>query len=99
MKDSFFGGIIFCGLLISGDPANAQSWNQTMAPSNYWTSIVASADGTRLAALAGSACYVSINAGTTWSSNAFPTTVNGSILAASADGMHLVAATDNSGEI
>ncbi|HUC84880.1 MAG TPA: hypothetical protein VL970_06790, partial [Candidatus Acidoferrales bacterium] len=80
--------------------ALAQGWTLTGAPTNnYWTSIGASADGTRLAAMAGSACYTSTNSGLTWSTNPFITFENGTLLAASADGLRLVAATANSGEI
>lgn len=79
--------------------AHAQTWTQTSAPSNFWNSFVCSADGSKLAALAGTNFYTSTNSGVTWISNNFRIFIDGSILAASADETHLVAATDNSGEI
>lgn len=90
-----------CALLLAAHSAFAQAWTQTSAPSNYWTSIALSADGSRLAAVADDVqgIYTSTNSGATWTSNSFPADVNGTLLAASADGLHLVAATDNSGEI
>jgi photosystem II stability/assembly factor-like uncharacterized protein len=91
--------IIFCGLLAPDDFATAQTWTPTKAPSNYWYSVVSSADGSKLAAVANEVCYTSTNSGANWVSNSFPAADNQSILAASADGMRLVSATSNSGEI
>jgi photosystem II stability/assembly factor-like uncharacterized protein len=91
--------VIFCGLLATDNFATAQTWTPTIAPSNYWTSVVSSADGSTLAALAYMVCYTSTNSGTTWASNSVPAANNNSILAASADGLRLASATSNSGEI
>ena len=50
--------------------ASAQIWTQTGAPSQGWSSIASSADGTRLAAggqlSGGNSTFVSTNAGLTW---------------------------------
>jgi photosystem II stability/assembly factor-like uncharacterized protein len=91
--------IFFCVLFAVAIPGFSQTWMPTMAPTNYWSSIVSSADGNELAASVNKACYTSTNGGTTWISNNFPAAANGSLLAASADGIHLVSATSNSGEI
>jgi photosystem II stability/assembly factor-like uncharacterized protein len=99
MKHHALVAVTWCGLVVTNHTAFAQSWTQTMAPSNYWTSITLPADGTKLTALGGNACYTSTNGGATWLTNSFPTSINGTIAAASADGNHVVAATDNSGEI
>jgi photosystem II stability/assembly factor-like uncharacterized protein len=98
-----FHGVIaiafFC-LLMASRSASGQTWMQTSATSNYWTGIACSADGTKLAALGGSkACYTSTNSGNTWVSNSFPVSINNSLITASADGNHMVAATSNIGEI
>ena len=77
------------------------SWTQTSAPSDNWTSVAASADGTKLVALAaplwsgsnyldGGAIYRSSDAGTTWVQASAPSNV-WSCVASSADGTKLVA--------
>ena len=73
--------------LLTANFALAQTWTQTSAPTNLiWTSIVSSADGTKLAALSyGSAIYTSTNSGISWTSNATPANLWHSI-ASSADG-------------
>jgi len=94
--------------LLTANFTFAQTWTQTIAPTNnYWFSIASSADGSRLAALGQpttidfSAVYTSTNSGTTWISNSLPATrygqpaFNFEILAGSADGTQLVAAQDN----
>lgn len=68
------------------------TWTQTSAPSNFWSAVASSADGTKLAAAAsGDGIYTSVNSGTTWTETAAPTG-NWSALASSADGVKLVAA-------
>jgi hypothetical protein len=103
MKVHCFILVIVCWQLVAGYSATGQTWTPTSAPSNMWSSIVSSADGSKLAALADKVCFTSTNFGATWSSNGFPNSANGgdgfSLLAGSADGTHLVAATDNSAEI
>jgi hypothetical protein len=99
MKTNAVSMISFSCLLFSGNFGAAQTWMQTGAPSNYWTSIAASADGSKLTGVGNNVCYSSTNSGTTWTSNNVPAFGNGTLLTASADGMHLVAATDNTGEI
>ena len=73
------------------DSASAQIWFPTTAPSNNWTSVTASADGSRLVAVSGNGfIYTSSNYGSTWVSNTAPTT-NWAAVAGSADGTKLVA--------
>lgn len=84
-------------LALAGSSTFAQVWTQTAAPTNVWAAIVSSADGSRLAALASQACYTSTNSGVTWTSNSF--SASGAVLAASADGLHLVSGQNNTGEI
>jgi len=92
-----YQGVILSCLVVAGNSAFAQVWIQTAAPTNVWAAIASSADGSRLAALATQTCYISTNSGTTWTSNNF--SASGSVLAASADGLHLVSAQSNTGEI
>jgi hypothetical protein len=56
----------------------AKTWTQTSAPTNYWSSIALSADGSKLVAVAGSSpvftprispIYISTNYGSTWTPN------------------------------
>jgi hypothetical protein len=66
------------------------------APALNWTSVAASADGTKLVAVAGapsgySAIYVSTNSGATWWPTAAPVT-HWNCVASSADGVKLAAA-------
>ena len=75
----------------------AQTWTQTSAPSNTWTSVASSADGNRLFATSfGWKYYLSTNSGTTWTTNTQPqsgSTYGGwSCTASSADGSILVGA-------
>ena len=100
--------VIYVALVAVGS-ASAQIWTQTGAPTNYyWGSIVSSADGNKLAALAevpiggGSflpAVYTSTNGGRDWTSNGLPTYLgfprNLTVLAGSTDGSELVGAKDN----
>ena len=97
IRSKIYGVTVFCGLLAAANVGRAQTWAQTGAPTNSWASIVSSADGHELAALAFQCCYTSTNSGATWASNSFP--ASGSVLAAAADGKHLVSAQSNTGEI
>jgi hypothetical protein len=68
-------------------------WTMTTAPPNYWASIAASADGTKLVALSFNpgSIYTSTNSGGIWTSASAPTNYWQSV-AFSADGIKLVAA-------
>jgi len=74
--------------------ASAQKWTKTSAPTNYWTCIACSANGSNVIAGASGGhrgpLYLSTNSGTTWkitiATNEYWTSV-----ASSADGTHLFA--------
>ena len=76
------------------EPASAQTWVQTSAPSNNWASIALSADGTRIVAVAGGShagpIYTSTDYGVTWVSNSVTPEIWADV-ASSADGTKLVA--------
>ena len=77
----------------SGD--SGLTWTRTLAPSNYWTSVASSADGTTLLAAAGGRndlgmIYTSTNSGATWTATPAPSN-NWTSVASSADGARLVA--------
>ena len=80
---------IFC--LAQFHPASAQSWSQTSAPTNAWTAVASSTDGSHLVAVGGHFIYTSTDYGSTWVSNNAPA-VNWTSVASSADGTKLVAA-------
>ena len=89
------------GLLLTAtinyQSASAQTWTQTIAPTNVnWFSVASSADGSTLAALAGpNQIWISTNFGTSWTSNTVVFTGFGAwehaSLVSSADGFKLVA--------
>ena len=87
--------ITLCG----GFTAIAQTWTQTSAPTNVWSSIACSADGTKLFACGGGGIflgragpvYISSDAGATWTPTGAPSNYWANI-ASSADGTKLVAA-------
>ncbi len=84
------------GLFVLINQAFAQTWTQTSAPSNSWSSIASSADGTRLVAVAdGGGIYTSADSGATWRLTSAPIT-NWSSVASSASGTNLVALTGRS---
>lgn len=73
------------------------SWIAASAPSNVWTSVATSADGTKLVAGGARGVYLSSDAGETWTPTSLPTGLaewRGWSVASSADGAKLVAATD-----
>jgi hypothetical protein len=81
------------------------TWTQASAPSNSWSSVASSADGTRLVAVGrgpfdpnsgyiGSPIYTSRDSGATWTQTSAPTT-NWTSVASSADGTKLVAVYNN----
>jgi len=94
-----FGGVIF------RSEDSGLTWAQTSAPTNYnWSAIASSADGTKLAAAAGSperpgytgvprvgSIYISNDSGETWVQTDAPTN-DWSAISCSADGLKLVAA-------
>jgi hypothetical protein len=75
-----------------------QTWTQTSARTNFWRSIAASSDGTKLVAVGGrdtKYIYVSTNSGATWILANTPST-NWQAVASSADGKKLVAVAGGS---
>jgi hypothetical protein len=51
------------------------SWRQTTAPSNYWSSVACSTDGTKLVAASFyDLIYISPDAGVTWTPASAPST-------------------------
>jgi hypothetical protein len=100
---TFLGGSSIYRSLDSG-----ATWAQTSAPSDVWSSIATSADGTKLAAVASADAagsnglgpiYVSADSGTTWTRTSAPSYA-WSTVAISANGTKLVAAasSDATGE-
>jgi hypothetical protein len=76
-------------LFLLNDPASAQTWTVTTAPSANWVSVASSADGNKLSALiqGGEAVYISTNAGANWTlSSPANGGVVGSSITCSADG-------------
>lgn len=90
-------GITLCG----GFALSAQTWIQTSAPTNIWSSIACSADGAKIYACAGGGpitspgglepIYISTNGGLTWTNTAAPSNYWANI-ACSADGTKVIAA-------
>ena len=70
-------------------------WTSLGAPSNSWSSIASSADGTKLVAVGGGGIYTSTNSGSNWRPATVPDD-NWTCVASSADGSKL-AATANRG--
>jgi len=83
------------GIYISSD--SGATWTlQTNAPNVYWTRIVSSPDGERLAAAATfGTVYLSTDAGTNWTATDLPTNFVWDSFATSADGSKLVVAGDS----
>jgi hypothetical protein len=90
------------GQLIYISTNSGATWTQTSAPATNWIALASSADGSRLAAVAGGRrslqnpvvtgpIYTSTNSGATWKSNNVPVH-NWTSVASSADGCILVAA-------
>src|SRR5206468_1194307 len=68
------------------------TWTQTSAPSNSWSSVASSADGSKLAAVTRPGpIYTSTDSGATWTQTSTPSNWWSSV-ASSADGTKLVAA-------
>jgi photosystem II stability/assembly factor-like uncharacterized protein len=84
--------MVFCGLFTTINPAAAQIWTPTAAPTNYWHSIAASADGTKLVAVVyGGGIYTSTNSGSTWQPTVAPSGFPWQSVASADDGTKLVA--------
>jgi hypothetical protein len=88
------------GLFTVADPAFSQTWTPTSTPSEIWTSVASSADGSKL--IAGSLGWIyciSTNSGTTWITNTQPQkgSNNGSwsSIVSSADGTKYVGILGN----
>jgi len=62
------------------------NWRSNGIPKGYWTSVVCSGDGTKLAAEYNGTIYVSTNSGVAWTNY----NTLGTVLACSADGRYLV---------
>jgi hypothetical protein len=106
MKTLLQLAIMFCGLSATIDFAFAQTWTQTSAPMTNWTTIVSSADGTKLVAACPGVCFISTNSGLTWMATNLPADIhfynnvpNFAVLAVSADGTKLAGASRNNGII
>jgi hypothetical protein len=75
---------------------SGMTWSETLAPSNTWSCVASSADGTILAAaILGSSLprvpvYVSTNSGATWAPTACPPNMQCTAIASSADGRELI---------
>jgi hypothetical protein len=75
---------------------SGRTWSETLAPSNTWSCVASSADGTTLAAavlgssLPRAPVYVSTNSGATWAPTACPPNMQCTALASSADGRELI---------
>jgi photosystem II stability/assembly factor-like uncharacterized protein len=86
--------LLAAGLLGVAQIVCAQTWTQTSAPSNSWTSVASSADGSRLVAVAAPGLiYVSTNYGAAWALTVAPSN-NWTSVASSADGSKLVAVSN-----
>jgi hypothetical protein len=82
----------FCGWFTAVNSTSAQTWTQTSAPTNDWSSIASSADGTKLVAgIDKGGIYTSTNSGSTWTLTSVPTTNMWTSVASSADGTILAA--------
>ena len=93
-----FGATIGGSIFVSTNAG--LSWNQTTSPTQFWSGVACSADGTRMAAAAPASTmagvlrggiYTSIDAGASWTEANVPTN-NWYSVASSADGVRLVAA-------
>ena len=88
-----------CRLFTAVTPTFAQNWTQTSAPTNHWTSVASSADGSTLvAAIGGPAGWygpivTSTNSGRAWTPADTASSTYLASVASSADGTKLWAAT------
>lgn len=92
--------IVACfALLLSMRSAFTQTWTQTTAPTNLWSAVACSADGTKVIAASGissygntpnGSIYISTNSGGSWMQTMAPSN-RWSSVASSADGTRLIA--------
>lgn len=82
--------VAWCG----SNSSPAQTWTQTSAPSNSWTTIATSADGSKMAASAKNGIWISTNSGGAWT-QASPPDTNWVSVVLSADGSQMAAITSN----
>ena len=80
------------------DPALAQVWTQTRAPSNSWYSVASSADGLKWVAVCPNGIWITTNSGTTWTQTS-ATNINWVRVVSSADGTKLAAFETYTSEI
>lgn len=104
MKTNVITGLAILNSFLLTNSLPAKTWVQTSAPTNVWSSIACSADGTKLFACAGggapltgdpSPIYASTNGGLTWKQTSAPSNYWASI-ASSADGSKLIAVAGTS---
>src|SRR5438445_7213916 len=68
-----FAVAVLSGLFTVVDPAFAQTWTPTSAPSRNWTWVASSADGSKLVAVAyTNGIYTSTDSGATWKETSAP---------------------------
>lgn len=90
MLAAVVNGAPFGGGIYTSTNAGA-SWTQTSAPSERWSCIASSSDGSKLAAVCFSGVYTSTNAGVSWTQTSAPSNASWSSIASSSDGTQLVA--------
>lgn len=83
--------------LLTANFALAQTWTQTSAPTNSWSCVASSADGTKLVAVGSRSIFTSTNSGATWISNNVPSKIWNHV-ASSADGSKLAATSTALGQ-
>ena len=84
--------LLFAILFLSvAAPVFGQTWVQTSAPTNAWTAVASSADGTGVVVAGSHFIYTSTDYGSTWTSNNAPN-INWTSVASSADGAKRMAA-------
>lgn len=108
MKNIYFLGL--AAMALGGTPNTlAQTWTQTSAPTNVWSVVACSADGSKIYACAGGSLlglsqnaitpiYTSPDGGLTWSRTAAPSNYWASVVT-SADGMKVAAVANNAGPL
>jgi len=83
--------------LLTANFALAQTWTQTSAPTNSWSCVASSADGTKLVAAGDGSIFTSTDSGTTWISNNVPHKLWNHV-ATSSDGSKLAATSTALGQ-
>jgi hypothetical protein len=85
------------GILAGQLSVFAQTWSQSDSPSDVWSSIASSADGTKFVAATLSYVYTSTNSGVSWNKVNTPRSYLWKSVASSADGSKLVVAGNSAG--